>query len=77
MMGNIGHLWFKVNIIDTGTVILLLLRHSGTQVNTTHFLGELTKFKVCPKAETLHFLKVCICFSICDALRDLVPFIQF
>ena len=32
--------------------------------NCAHFLGELTKFKVCPKAETLHFLKVCICFSI-------------
>lgn len=32
--------------------------HTESKIKTVRFIGELTKFKVCPKAETLHCLKL-------------------
>ncbi|XP_066925747.1 regulator of nonsense transcripts 2-like isoform X2 [Clytia hemisphaerica] len=32
--------------------------HTEAKIKTVRFIGELTKFKVCPKAETLHCLKL-------------------
>lgn len=32
--------------------------HTESKVKTVRFIGELTKFKICPKAEALHCLKV-------------------
>lgn len=32
--------------------------HTESKIKTVRFIGELTKFKVCPKAEALHLLKL-------------------